>query len=73
MEAIEITKQGIVIIQWLRGPDPQLGEALYTTIRNKEAERENYFVEYDKVDSKGKFEAVLQEFAKNGIANLKLT
>ena len=33
MNDFEITKQGIVIIQWLRDGDPQLGEILYNTIK----------------------------------------
>lgn len=59
MNNFEITKQGIVIIQWLKGGDPQLGEALYNTIKYKEVELENYFVEYYKVDTKRDFQAVL--------------
>lgn len=60
MMDFEITRQGIVIIQWLKVDDPQIGEVLYNTIKNKETERENYFVEYNKVNSKGEFQDVLQ-------------
>ena len=52
MEDFEITKEGIVIIQWLNNSDPQLGEDLYTKIKNKEGERDNYFVEFYKVEKK---------------------
>lgn len=59
MNDFEITKQGIVIIQWLKSDDPQLGEALYNTIKHKEVELENYFVEYYKVDTKREFQSIL--------------
>jgi len=61
MENFKIIKEGIVIIQWLRICDTQLSEVLYNAIRHKEKERENYFVEYYKVDSRDEFQAVLQE------------
>ncbi len=61
MEDFEITREGIVIIQWLKDTDPQLGEELYNMIRCKEGERANYFVEYHKVNSKGEFIAVLKD------------
>lgn len=60
MRDFDITKEGIVIIQWLRDCDPQLGEELYNTIKHKETERENYFVEYHKVNTKDEMVAVLQ-------------
>ena len=41
MDDFEITKQGIVIIQWLNYGDRQLGEELFHNISNKENEREN--------------------------------
>lgn len=65
MNDFEITKQGIVIIQWLRDGDPQLGEILYNTIKPKESERENYFVEYYNVDSKKDFRSVMQYLIDN--------
>ena len=65
MNDFEITKQGIVIIQWLMKGDPQLGEMLYNAIRHKEDERENYFVEYNKVDSKKDFQGVMQQLIDN--------
>ena len=34
MEDFEITKEGIVIIQWLNNLDPRFGEDLYTNIKN---------------------------------------
>lgn len=61
MEDFEITKEGIVIIQWLRDTDPQLGEDLYSTLKVKESEREDYFVRYYKVITSDEFKAVLQE------------
>lgn len=61
MKNFEITKEGIVIIQWLRSGDPQLGEDLYNRIRRKETERDNYFVEYHKVNSKDEFIATLKD------------
>lgn len=60
MEDFEISRQGIVIIQWLKEGDPQLGELLYNQIRHKEGERDNYFVEYYKANSKAEFNAILQ-------------
>ena len=48
MKDFEVTKEGIVIIQWLRDTDPQLGEDLYNTLKVKESERDNYFVKYIK-------------------------
>ena len=59
MEDFEITKEGIVIIQWLRDTDPQLGEDLYSTLKVKESEREDYFVRYYKVTTSDEFKAVL--------------
>lgn len=44
MKNFDITKEGIVVIQWLRDTDPQLGEDLYNTLNVKESERNNYFV-----------------------------
>lgn len=61
MKNFEIIKEGIVIIQWLRDGDPQLGEELYNQIKHKVEERDNYFVDYYKVDSKARFIAVLQQ------------
>lgn len=43
MKNFEITKEGIVIIQWLKLGDPQLGEVLYSQLKHKEIERDNYF------------------------------
>lgn len=60
MEDFEITKEGIVIIQWLNNSDPQLGEDLYTKIKNKEGERDNYFVEFYKVEKKEEFISVMR-------------
>lgn len=65
MNDFEITEQGIVIIQWLKKGDSQLGEMLYAAIRHKEEERENYFVEYNKVDSTKEFKAVMQRLIDN--------
>lgn len=65
MNVFEITKQGIVIIQWLKEGDPQLGEILYNTIKTKESERECYFVEYNKADSKKDFQAIMQRLIDN--------
>lgn len=61
MNEFEITQEGIVIIQWLRNGDPQLGEELYNMIKHKERERANYFVSYYMVNSKGEFIAVLEQ------------
>lgn len=61
MRNFEITSEGIVIIQWLRNKDPQLGEELYNSVKHKEGEKENYFVEYYKVNTKEEFITVLQE------------
>lgn len=61
MKNFEITKEGIVIIQWLKLGDPQLGEVLYSQLKHKEIERDNYFVEYYKVDNRDEFVAVLQK------------
>ena len=36
MRNFEITKEGIVIIQWLNRNDPQLGEELYSSIEHKQ-------------------------------------
>lgn len=60
MKNFEITKEGIVIVQWLRVNDPQLGEDLYNMIRHKEGERANYYVSYHKVNTKEEFIGVLQ-------------
>lgn len=60
MKNFEITKEGIVIIQWLRDGDSQLGEELYDKIKHKEKERANYFVDYYKVNSKTDFISVLE-------------
>ena len=65
MKDFEITKEGIVVIQWLKGGDPQLGEELYNMIRHKEGERPNYFVEFHKADSKDEFIAVLKDLINN--------
>lgn len=59
MEDFEITKQGIVIIQWLRDTDPQLGDELYNSIKGKE--KDNYFVKEYKVHTVDEFRAVMQE------------
>ena len=59
MKNFEITNEGIVIIQWLNIGDPQLGEDLYNKIKHKEGERDHFFVEYHKVDTKDEFVAVL--------------
>lgn len=61
MEDFNITKEGIVIIQWLKDTDPQLGEELYNTIKVKERERDNYFVKYYKTRTVDEFKKVLQE------------
>lgn len=61
MKNFEITKEGIVIIQWLNSGDPQLGEDLYNKIKHKEGEHDHYFVEYHKVDTKDAFVAVLKD------------
>lgn len=61
MKDFEITKEGIVIIQWLKNGDPQLGVDLYNQLKHKEAERANYFVEYYQVKNKNEFVAVLQK------------
>ena len=61
MKDFEITKEGIVIIQWLRDTDPQLGEDLYNTLKVKESERDNYFVKYYKARTVDEFKTVLQE------------
>ena len=61
MDNFEITKEGIVVIQWLNSTDQQLGEELYNSLKHKEAERENYFVRYYKVNTKEEFKDVLQE------------
>ncbi len=61
MKNIEIIKEGIVIIQWLKNGDPQLGEDLYNQLKHKEAKRQNYFVEYYKVDTRDEFVSVLQK------------
>ena len=65
MDDFEITRQGIVIIQWLKYDDPQLGEELYNKIRHKEQERENYFVTFYKVQTKTEFIKVLQDLIDN--------
>lgn len=70
MNDFEITKEGIVIIQWLRPGDPQLGEQLYSFISHKETEREHYFVKFFKVGTKEEFIAVLEDLVnttKEGI------
>lgn len=61
MKDFEITKEGIVIIQWLNTGDPQLGELLHHVVSHKETERDNYFVKYYKVSCKSEFIAVLEE------------
>ena len=61
MKDFEITKEGIVIIQWLKNEDPQLGVDLYNQLKHKETERANYFVEYYQVKNKNEFVAVLQK------------
>lgn len=61
MKDFEITKEGIVIIQWLRDTDPQLGEDLYNALKVKESERDNYFVKYYKARTVDEFKTVLQE------------
>jgi len=61
MKDFVIMKEGIVIIQWLRSGDPQLGEELYKKIQHKEGERDNYFVEYHKVNSRDEFIDCLQD------------
>ncbi len=61
MKDFEVTKEGIVIIEWLRDTDPQLGEDLYNTLKVKESERDNYFVEYYKARTVDEFKTVLQE------------
>lgn len=61
MEDFEITKEGIVIIQWLNNLDPRLGEELYTNIKNKESERDNYFVEFHNVEKKEEFISVMTD------------
>lgn len=64
MDDFEITKQGIVIIQWLNYGDRQLGEELFHNISNKENERENYFVAFYKVQTKTEFIDLLQHLIK---------
>ena len=61
MKNFDITKEGIVVIQWLRDTDPQLGEDLYNTLKVKESERNNYFVKYYKARTANEFKTVLQE------------
>ena len=61
MEDFEITKEGIVIIQWLRDADPQLGEDLYNTLKVKVSEKKNYFVKYYKARTFDEFKTILQE------------
>lgn len=61
MKDFEITKEGIVVIQWLRTTDPQLGLDLYQKINKKEAEKENFFVKYYQVNTKSEFVATLKE------------
>lgn len=58
---MEITKTGIVIIEWLRSGDPKLGRELYDEIEHKEAERDSYFIKIYSVSNKGEFLAVLQD------------
>ena len=65
MDDFEITKQGIVIIQWLNYGDRQLGEELFHNISNKENERENYFVAFYKVQTKTEFIDLLQHLIKS--------
>ena len=61
MENIEITKIGIVIIEWLRPKDPKLGRELYDEIKHKEVERDNYFVKIYSVSNKDEFLKSLQD------------
>lgn len=49
MEDLNINRTGIVILQWLRNEDPQLGEELYFQIRNKETQFDNFFVNVSSV------------------------
>lgn len=60
MEDMEITKTGIVIIEWLRPGDPKLGQELYNEIKHKETERDDYFVDIYSASNKSDFLAVLQ-------------
>lgn len=59
MKDFEITKQGIVIIQWLRNTDPQLGDELYNFIKVKESD--NYFVKLYKVQDIAEFKTIMQD------------
>jgi len=43
MKDFEITKEGIVIIQWLRDTDPLLGKDLYNALKVKKSERDNFW------------------------------
>lgn len=61
MENFEVSKQGIVVIQWLKPSDPQLGLELFQKINKKESEKENYFVRFYQVSTKTDFVKVLKE------------
>lgn len=61
MKDFEISKEGIVVIQWLRPTDPQLGVDLFQKINKKEMERENYFVMIYLVNTKSEFVEALKE------------
>lgn len=61
MEDVEITKVGIVIIEWLRLKDAKLGRELYNEVKHKEDERDDYFVKLYSVLNKDEFLAALQD------------
>lgn len=61
MENFEISKEGIVIIQWLRPTDQQLGVELFQKVSKKEGEKENYFVKFYQVNNKSEFVESLKE------------
>lgn len=61
MEDIEIKKAGIVIVEWLRPEDENLGRILFDDVVKKESEKGNYFVKFYSVDTKDQFLAVLQK------------
>ena len=61
MEDLNINRTGIVILQWLRNEDPQLGEELYFQIRNKETQFDNFFVTFYKATNQKEFTDSLQK------------
>lgn len=73
MKDIEIKKTGIVIIQWLRNSEQELGQELYNQLKHKENDREDFFVYLYKVSGRSEFIHTLDELVKTTAEGIMFT